>query len=146
VSAGASAELDRLIAAMGQDRRARELLASEDEPGRVLDALRSLEGEAGAALSAYLDLIGYRLLDGFDISEPCALEFVRKSREFEPDIVHIFRTTFSDGSGACRNAIFSGDEETHSRRQVWPREWSMLSMSFCECDPDLTALGSRLSI
>ena len=74
VSAGASAELDRLIAAMGQDPRARELLASEDEPARVLVALRSLEGEAGAAVSAYLDLIGYRLLDGFDISEPCALE------------------------------------------------------------------------
>jgi integrase len=74
VSAGASAELDRLVAAMGQDLRARELLASEDEPGRVLDALRSLEGEAGAAVSAYLDLIGYRLLDGFDISEPCALQ------------------------------------------------------------------------
>jgi phosphohistidine swiveling domain-containing protein/integrase len=74
VSAGASAELDRLVAAMGQDLRARELLASEDKPGRVLDALRSLEGEAGAAVSAYLDLIGYRLLDGFDISEPCALE------------------------------------------------------------------------
>ena len=74
VSAGASAELDRLIAAMEQDPRARELLASEDEPARVLDALRSLEGEAGAAVSAYLDLIGYRLLDGFDISEPCALE------------------------------------------------------------------------
>jgi rifampicin phosphotransferase len=74
VSAGASVELDRLIAAMGQDLRARELLTSKDEPGRVLDALRSLEGEAGAAVSAYLDLIGYRLLDGFDISEPCALE------------------------------------------------------------------------
>jgi phosphohistidine swiveling domain-containing protein len=74
VSAGASAELHRLIVSMGQDPRARELLASEDEPARVIDALRSLEGEAGAAMSAYLDLIGYRLLDGFDISEPCALE------------------------------------------------------------------------
>jgi pyruvate,water dikinase len=74
VSAGASAELDRLIAAMGTNPRAQELLASEGEPARVLDALRSLEGEAGAAVSAYLNLIGYRLLDGFDISEPCALE------------------------------------------------------------------------
>lgn len=74
VSAGASAELDQLVAAMGQDLGARDLLASEDEPGRVLDALRSLDGETGAAVSAYLDVIGYRLLDGFDISEPCALE------------------------------------------------------------------------
>jgi phosphohistidine swiveling domain-containing protein len=40
----------------------------------VLEALRSLDSDAGAAVSAYLDLVGYRLLDGFDISEPYALE------------------------------------------------------------------------
>ena len=74
VSAGASAELERLITTIGQDSAAQKLLASEDEPGRVLDALRSLRSDAGAAVSAYLDLVGYRLLDGFDISEPCALE------------------------------------------------------------------------
>jgi pyruvate,water dikinase len=45
VSAGASAELEQLVATMRQDLRARELPASEDEPGRVLEALRSL-GEA----------------------------------------------------------------------------------------------------
>src|SRR5260370_10606847 len=74
VSAGASGELERLIAAMGEDPLARELLDSKDEPGRVLEALRSREGEAGAAMSGYLDLVGNRLLDGFDISEPTALE------------------------------------------------------------------------
>jgi phosphohistidine swiveling domain-containing protein len=74
VSAGASTELERLIAAIGQDSSARELLASEDDPGRALAALRSLEGEVGAAVSGYLDLVGNRLLDGFDISEPSALE------------------------------------------------------------------------
>src|SRR5271170_2529769 len=74
VSAGASAELERLIAAMAKDAHARELLASNDDPGRVLQSLRALEGEAGEAMSRYLDLIGYRLLDGFDISEPYALE------------------------------------------------------------------------
>ena len=74
VSAGASAELERLIAALGEDAHARELLASDDDPGRVLEALRSLDSDAGAAVSAYLDLVGYRLLDGFDISEPYALE------------------------------------------------------------------------
>ncbi len=74
VSAGASAELDRLVAAIAQDARARDLLASEGEPERVLEELRALEGDAGAAVSAYLDLVGWRLLDGFDISGPCALE------------------------------------------------------------------------
>jgi rifampicin phosphotransferase len=74
VSAGASAELDRLIAAIGRDSTAQELLGSEKDPGRLLAELRSLDGEAGAAMSAYLDLVGNRLLDGFDISEPSALE------------------------------------------------------------------------
>ena len=73
VSAGASAELERLIAAFEADARARELLASDDDPGQVLAALRALDGEAGEAVSGYLDLVGYRLLDGFDISEPYAL-------------------------------------------------------------------------
>jgi rifampicin phosphotransferase len=74
VSAGASAELDRLVAALGQDPGARELLESDGSADEVLAKLRSLEGEAGAAMNAYLELVGWRLLDGFDISEPCALE------------------------------------------------------------------------
>jgi phosphohistidine swiveling domain-containing protein len=74
VSAGASAELARLIAAIAPDPQAQKLLALNDEPGATLQRLRSLEGEAGTASSAYLDLIGYRLLDGFDISEPYAFE------------------------------------------------------------------------
>jgi len=36
--------------------------------------LRALDGDTGAAVSADLDLVGYRLLDGFDISNPFALE------------------------------------------------------------------------
>jgi phosphohistidine swiveling domain-containing protein len=74
VSAGASAQLAQLIAAIGQDRRAQKLLESQDDPGRVLEALRVLDGDTGAAVSAYADLVGYRLLDGFDISNPCAIE------------------------------------------------------------------------
>jgi pyruvate,water dikinase len=73
VSAGASAELERLIAAFEADAQARELLASDDDPGQVLAALRALDGETGEAVTGYLDLVGYRLLDGFDISEPYAL-------------------------------------------------------------------------
>jgi phosphohistidine swiveling domain-containing protein len=73
VSAGASAELEGLIAVFVADAKARELLESDDDPGQILDAIRSLDGDAGAAVSAYLNLVGYRLLDGFDISEPYAL-------------------------------------------------------------------------
>lgn len=74
VSAGASGQLEALITAIRQDPRAQHLLDSEDDPGRMLEELRSLDRGTGAAVSAYLDLVGYRLLDGFDISNPFALE------------------------------------------------------------------------
>ncbi len=74
VSAGASAELAQLIAAVQKDPRSQELLDSDDDPGRALEALRALDRGTGAAVSGYLDLVGYRLLDGFDISNPFALE------------------------------------------------------------------------
>lgn len=73
VSAGSSDELERLTS-IAQDASAMELLHSDGDPGHVLDELRALPGEAGSAVSGYLDLVGYRPLDGFDISEPSALE------------------------------------------------------------------------
>jgi len=73
VSAGGSAELDRLRRIAG-DRSAMELLESDDDAAKVLERLRRLDGESGAAIAGYLDLVGHRLLDGFDICEPSALE------------------------------------------------------------------------
>ena len=73
VSAGASEQLHGLIAAIVKSEKARQLLDSDEDAGRVLDTLRS-DPEIGAAVAAYLDLVGYRLLDGFDISNPFALE------------------------------------------------------------------------
>jgi phosphohistidine swiveling domain-containing protein len=74
VSAGSSEEMERLKRAFAQDATARAALALDDDPARMLSSLRSLGGEAGATVSAYLDLVGHRLIDGFDIAEPSALE------------------------------------------------------------------------
>jgi phosphohistidine swiveling domain-containing protein len=74
VSAGGSDEMERLKKALGQDAAARQALAADGDPAEVLARLRALGGEAGAAVSGYLDLIGHRLVDGFDIAEPSALE------------------------------------------------------------------------
>src|SRR3954451_9179167 len=74
VSAGASTELQQLVAALHADAAARELLDSDGDPADILYALRTFDSDAGRALSAYLDLVGYRLLDGFDISGRYALE------------------------------------------------------------------------
>ncbi len=74
VSAGGSDEMESLKKAFAQSPAARDILASTADPAQVLASLRGLAGEAGAAASGYLDLVGNRLIDGFDISEPTALE------------------------------------------------------------------------
>ncbi|HEX4824198.1 MAG TPA: PEP-utilizing enzyme [Candidatus Polarisedimenticolaceae bacterium] len=73
VSAGASVELNKMINAIAADPRAQKLLQSKDA-AKALAELRALDGGTGEAVSGYLDLVGYRLLDGFDISNPYALE------------------------------------------------------------------------
>jgi phosphohistidine swiveling domain-containing protein len=77
VSAGGSDELERLKTIAG-DPEAVRLLASDGtdrtDGADVLAQLRALPGDTGAAVNGYLDLVGFRPLDGFDISEPGALE------------------------------------------------------------------------
>jgi pyruvate,water dikinase len=73
VSAGGSAELERLKR-VAADPAVVKVLDADDDAVSVLASLRALDGEAGAAVNGYLELVGYRLLDGFDICEPAALE------------------------------------------------------------------------
>jgi phosphohistidine swiveling domain-containing protein len=74
VSAGASGELEGLIAAINDDPSALALLEADGDPGTTLAELREHDGPVGDAMSQYLDLVGCRLLDGFDISGRFALE------------------------------------------------------------------------
>jgi phosphohistidine swiveling domain-containing protein len=74
ISAGGSDEMQRLKRTFAKDATARKSLESVADPAKILADLRSLGGETGAAISAYLDLVGNRLVDGFDIAEPTALE------------------------------------------------------------------------
>lgn len=74
VSRGSADELERLAQAIRGDSRARALIASSDAPGEVLDSLGEVSGEVSAALSAYLEFVGYRVVNGEDVGEPYALE------------------------------------------------------------------------
>jgi pyruvate,water dikinase len=74
VSAGGSDEMGRLKKAFAKDAAARQILSSEGDLGQTLAKLRAMGGETGAAVAGYLDLVGNRLVDGFDIAEPTALE------------------------------------------------------------------------
>jgi pyruvate,water dikinase len=73
VSAGGSGELEALKT-IADDPEAMAVLTSDGDAGEVLERLRSLPGASGAAVAGYLDLVGNRPLDGFDISEPRAIE------------------------------------------------------------------------
>ncbi|MEO8543589.1 MAG: PEP-utilizing enzyme [Burkholderiaceae bacterium] len=84
VSSGGSEEMQALKKAFAPGSAAREvlaaqgdpldLLASGGDPAQVLAQLRALPGLAGSAVDGYLALVGNRLIDGFDITEPTALE------------------------------------------------------------------------
>ncbi len=70
VSSGGSEEMETMKKAFSNDSQAREALESNEEPAKVLNTLRSLKSAAGIAVAEYLDLVGNRLIDGFDIAEP----------------------------------------------------------------------------
>ena len=74
ISGGGSPQGVRLVAALRADPQALDRLQGHDEPGKLLDEMRHEETDAGRALNDYLDVTGYRLLDGFDISGRYALE------------------------------------------------------------------------
>ncbi len=107
VSAGGSNEMERLKRALGQDAAARKSLESDSDPAETLARLRALKGETGAAFSGYLDLVGHRLIDGFDIAEPTALEL--------PDaLLRAIRTAVS----AEDRAVLGEQRATEIRTQV----------------------------
>jgi phosphohistidine swiveling domain-containing protein len=74
ISGGGSAEHAALVSAYRADSAARAALDADDEAGALLERLRREPTATGQALNDYLDFVGYRLLDGFDISGRYALE------------------------------------------------------------------------
>jgi rifampicin phosphotransferase len=74
ISGGASAEHDSLVAAYRADPAACQALDTDEDPGALLERLRREPTATGQALNDYLDFVGFRLLDGFDISSHYALE------------------------------------------------------------------------
>jgi phosphohistidine swiveling domain-containing protein len=100
VSGGTSPEHAALVAAFRADDAARRTLGADDDPGALLEGLRREDSAAGRALDDYLELVGYRLLDGFDISNKCAMEL--------PDVL----------LRSIRTAIDEADRESDVDEQV----------------------------
>jgi pyruvate,water dikinase len=91
ISGGGSAQHAALVAAFRADAEARKALDSGAEPGALLASLRREDTPTGRALNDYLEFVGYRLLDGFDISGRYALEM--------PDVLLRSITTAIDEDG-----------------------------------------------
>jgi len=92
ISGGGSPQHAALVAAYRADAAAREALDATDDPGALLERLRREPTATGQALNDYLEFVGYRLLDGFDISNRCALEL--------PDVLLRSIRTAIDETGA----------------------------------------------
>lgn len=74
VSAGWVPEADELAAAVRDDPQAAAQLTAEAEAAAVLEWLRTREGPVGAATRAYLEVVGYRIVGGYDLGDRYALE------------------------------------------------------------------------
>lgn len=76
-TAGTTADLQRLLAALRQHHEAISWLEFEDngeDPATVLQKLLSADGELGAATNAYIEVIGNRLGTGYDVADRRVIE------------------------------------------------------------------------
>jgi pyruvate,water dikinase len=111
-SAGVSAERERMVQAIRDDPEARALLSSDREPADVLEALRSRAGDVGAAVGEYIDMVGYRLLDGLEVGELYALE--------KPEVLVTAIRSAVDGADAAPGGADGLSEETPRIRALVP--------------------------
>lgn len=74
VSVGAIAEIEQLAQAIQQQPEAIALLDSQKPAVDILQHLRSMPGAVGQATQAYLDIVGLRILTGYDVGDLYALD------------------------------------------------------------------------
>ncbi len=108
-SAGSFPELDRLASAIQRDPEARQALGSSSAWGEILKQLRAAPGDVGAAATAYLDIVSYRLLDSLDSGEPMAIEV--------PEVL-VQGIRHAVDSGASASNSLTAEEAERVREQV----------------------------
>lgn len=74
ISAGAIDELTQLADAIDADREARQTLFSAESPAVIIDRLRDRSDTVGEATASWLDVVGYRIVSGYDVADVYALE------------------------------------------------------------------------
>ena len=74
VSAGGREELHAVRSALLSDDAARRILMSDRPPGEVLSELMALPEPVGPATRRYLDVVGLRVMGGYDVADRHARE------------------------------------------------------------------------
>jgi len=74
ISSGVTDEYLAALGAIAADPAATQLLDGQTAPADKLRQLQALPGGTGAAIKAYLDLVSHRVVGGYDISCPTAIE------------------------------------------------------------------------
>jgi phosphohistidine swiveling domain-containing protein len=106
ISGGDSPQHAALVTAYRADPAARQALDAEEDPGSLLERLRREATPTGEALDGYLDFVGFRLLDGFDISNHYALEM--------PDVLlRAIRTAIDETAAASNVDAEIADVRSH---------------------------------
>ena len=107
-SAGAMAELADLKRAIVADSDALALLNSRGRDADIMAALESHPGPVGAAMRTYMDVVGLRVLGGYDIAD-------RHSREHPELIVKIIRTAVSADTASRQAAAEDALQKIRAR-------------------------------
>lgn len=110
ISAGALEELEGVVSAIDGDDEAQETLFSDAQPQVIIETLRERSDAVGKAVEEWLDIVGYRIVSGYDVADVYALE--------EPSVlVKTLRTTVeADFDGTIEYS--SGDEIEAIRSEV----------------------------
>ena len=107
-SAGAMAELAGLKQAILADSSALALLNSRGSDAGIMAALESHPGAVGAAMRTYMDVVGLRVLGGYDIAD-------RHSREHPELIVKIIRTAVTADTASRQAAAEDALQKIRAR-------------------------------
>ena len=107
-SAGATAELADLKQAIVGDSDALALLNSRRGDADIMAALESHPGPVGAAMRTYMDVVGLRVLGGYDIAD-------RHSREHPELILKIIRTAVTADTASRQAAAEDALQKIRAR-------------------------------
>jgi pyruvate,water dikinase len=115
VSAGAVEELAALRSALLADAGALALVTSTRPPGEMLAELQARTDAVGAAARAYVDVVGLRVLGGYDVAD-------RHAREHPDLIVNIIRSAVTADETTRRAAAEQGLARIRERVPAAHRE------------------------